>query len=287
MTIKCKLCNKEFADRAKLRRHENRKKPCVEQIANGKNVCKYCGKSFSSYMTLYNHMKNKVCKKDKVLTAITQNSLKNNIKNSVNNNVSVDGDVKVVKFGGENLSYMTDDVYKQIIGRGFNSVEAFIEHANFHPDHPENHNIYIANIRDEYLVFFDGKKWYITDRDEKMEDIIYAKSDYLIVKFNELSHEMDPRDVAKFKKFMDNRDDDAVLKKIKNELTLQFYNNRYLPQRRRKMMEMLENKRLKGKVDEIHLKRNNKIINQVCDILESDGFKDVNQIRKLLDKLNA
>lgn len=294
----CEKCGRVFTHKGTYRRHINRKQSCADEIgskSDKKHKCKLCEKSFKSYASLYYHMKKNVCGKGdidnaKVLQNVKVDAIDKNIEN-VNvdkniENVNVDGDVKVVKFGNENLSYMSDDLYKQILGRGLRSVQEFIEHSNFHPDHPENHNIYIANIRDEYLVLFDGKRWIITDRDEKMEDIIYAKSDHLDIKFNELKHEMDPRDVAKFQKFIEKRDDDAVMKKIKGELTLQFYNNRDMPQRQRKRMEMVENQILKDKVNNtVSIRRQQ--FEHICDLIQNETDGSIEEIRKILDAVNS
>jgi hypothetical protein len=64
-----------------------------------------------------------------------------NVNVDVEGDFNVDGDVKVVKFGEENLSYISDDTFKKIIGRGFKSLEEFMNHVHFNKDHPENHNI--------------------------------------------------------------------------------------------------------------------------------------------------
>lgn len=287
---RCKHCKKIFLNKNDYTRHMKRKIPCNKQIGskqNASHVCPLCGKGFSLYMGLYNHIKSSVCAKNKKDVSIDK-ALQSNVinNNSVQNNVDVDGDVKVVKFGNENLSYMTDDVFKQILGRGLRSVQEFIEHSNFHPDHPENHNIYIANIRDEYIVLFDGFKWSITDQDEKMEDIIYAKSDYLEVKFSELKDKMDPRDVLKFENFMKRRDDDDVMRKIKRELKMQFYNNRYLPQRQRRKMELLETQAIRESVQKIKKNKNKKEIIRDINILLS-GFSgdDFDEVKAVLSNL--
>lgn len=293
-SFKCELCNETFSTKSDYDRHMNKKIPCTEKIGSygdTKHVCKICEKEFSSYTTLYTHVKSKTCSKKKELQPKqniqnNNNNMTNNIDTVNNNNienVNVDGDVKVVKFGNENLSYMTDDLYKQILGRGIRSVQEFIEHSNFHKDHPENHNIYIANIRDEYIVFFDGDKWSITDRDEKMEDIIYARSDRLIVKFKELSGEMDPRDVIKFEKFMKKRYDDDVMSKMKKELTLQFYNNRYLPKRQRKKMEIMENKAIRDSVVGKHIT----VMNKIKAIIAENGDNTIDRIKKIIDEANS
>lgn len=289
----CEKCKKEFTHKAGYDRHINKKKPCSAQIGSHKSdehICTICKKVFSSYHTLYKHMKNKVCKRladTKEIINQIHNKQVNNSNKTVNavknvNNVGVDGDVKVVKFGTENLSYISDDVYKQILGRGIRSVEEFINHSNFHPDHPENHNIYIANIRDEYLVLYDGLKWSVTSRDELMEDIIYSRSDYLWGKFTELSADMDPRDVEKFKKFMSKRYDDNVLRKMKEDLTLQFYNNRYLPVRQRKTMELLENQAIRDSVNNV-VSINKKTYAQVCELLSGESGEKFDALKRLLN----
>jgi hypothetical protein len=164
--------------------------------------------------------------------------------------VNVDGNVNVnvVKFGDENLSYISDDLYKQILGRGLRAVEEFIEHSHFNKKHPENHNLYVANIRDEYLVLYDGDKWIITKRNEKLEDIIYAKSDYLYEKFKQLYGTMDTHAIQRFQNFLNLRDDIATMARIKEDLTIQLYNNRKLPQQMRRRMEILEDLELRRSI---------------------------------------
>lgn len=238
MEFKCDKCEKTFATKYSYIRHTKRKKPCTEQIGSKndtEHICKTCGKRYSSYRTLHNH--NKKCKGTKVMnnTQINNTLIQENYVNV--GDVNVGGDVKVVKFGDENLDYISDDLYKHILGRGFKAVSEFIEHSHFNKDHPENHNIYIANIKENYIIMYDGDKWTISKKDEVMEDIIYAKSDFLNIKFKELMNQMDKRDIIKFQRFINQRDEDKTMNKLKDELKLQLYNNRFLPQQLRKQME--------------------------------------------------
>ena len=132
-------------------------------------------------------------------------------------------------------------MYRKILGRGVRAIEEFIECSHFDKTHPENHNIYITNIRNEYLVLYDGDKWIITQRNEKLEDIIYAKSDFLCRKFEELLGSMNQNDIFKFKKFMEIKDDQTTIDLIKDELVIKFYNNRHIPAELRKQTD-IENK---------------------------------------------
>jgi len=243
----CDNCGKLFSKKYPYDKHISRKNSCSKQIGEVKgelHACKKCGKTYASYTTLYKHAK--IC--TTVLTFMDNRSI-NNINNQIQqniekqNNLNVDGDVKVVKFGNENLSYISDDLYKQILGRGFKAVEEFIEHSHFNKRHPENHNIYIANLRDDLIIYYDGDKWLVAARDDLMEDIIYAKSDFLFNKFTQLKERMKNCDIVKFMRFMDERDEIQTMKRLKGDIKLQLYNNRDLPKGMRRRMERLEKMR--------------------------------------------
>ena len=234
----CDKCETIFKTKSSYTRHVNRKNPCDQQfgkVNDNNNVCDTCNKKFNSYDSLYKHAKRKVCSKSRVTVNNTQNI---NIDKQLNvDKMNVDGDVKVVKFGNEDISYISDDIYQSILGKGYKSVEEFVDHTHFNPDHPENHNIYIADIKNNYVLIYDGLQWNIKDRDEAIEDMIYAKSDYLSVKFEELMHKLSPMDIKKFTNFMKNRDNDIKMKMVKTDLKLMLYNNRYIPCALRKQLE--------------------------------------------------
>lgn len=286
---RCEKCNRVFNHRTRYTRHINRKKSCSDQIGtrNGDDFkCKGCGKEYTTYSALHRHTKS--CASMQVTNNNTQvNVITNNLDQSktINNNqVQVDGDVKVVKFGDENLSYISDDLFKHILGRGFKAVTEFIEHSHFNKEHPENHNIYIANIKTGYVVMYDGDKWTINKKDDVMEDIIYAKSDLLNLKFKELMNQMDERDIAKFKNFINKRDDDATMNRLKEELRMQLYNNRYLAQESRKNSK----RSAKGKSDDplqIGDKEQKEKLSNIVAMLEHMDGNKLDKMQRLLNSL--
>jgi hypothetical protein len=282
----CDKCKKDFNHKSVFTKHIYKKRSCTLTIANKNNMCKKCNKQFSSYMSLYSHTKNKVCNKKQVdATSVNNNTINNN---TINNNMKVDGDMKLVKFGNENLSYISDDLFKSILGRGFKSVEELVDHSHFHPDHPENHNIYIANIKNDYVVIYDGKKWNINKKEDVFEDIIYAKSDFLCMKFKELMGQMTETDIKKFTNFINERDEDKTMNKIKGELKLQLYNNRYLPERLRKQMEATERILLKD-LNKKQPKRSKKsamsALDNIMNMLDSVDESKVKDVEALLNKI--
>ena len=279
----CELCNKKFLDKTKYTKHKNRKTTCNNQIANVNNTCSKCKKNFKSYQTLYRHSKS--CENIEATVNNTLNQVNNTTLNQQNieKQLNLDGDVKLVKFGNENLSYISDDLFKSILGRGFKSVEELVDHSHFHPDHPENHNIYIANIKNDYVVIYDGKKWNINKKEDVFEDIIYAKSDFLCMKFKELMSQMTETDIKKFTNFINQRDEDQTMNKIKGELKLQLYNNRQLPQKLRKQLENQEREKQKrlGNKPRHNVKRLDKIMNMLENIDENGLDKMENLLNKV------
>jgi len=273
-------------------RHVNRKNPCNEQISNKSNKCKLCSKTFCDGSSLIKHVKSKTCQSEvsnvtnilNTSSTINDNSIinDNSTVNNLQQNMNVDN-VKLVKFGNENLSYISDDLFKSILGRGFKSVEELVDHSHFHPDHPENHNIYIANIKNDYVVIYDGKKWNINKKEDVFEDIIYAKSDFLCMKFKELMSQMTETDIVKFTNFINQRDEDKTMNKIKGELKLQLYNNRELPQQLRKQLENQEREKQKrlGNKPRNNVKRLDKIMN----MLENIDENGLNKMENLLNKV--
>jgi hypothetical protein len=262
---KCDKCGKEFIQKTDLIRHNNRKFVCTMDIK-----CQICGIKFKHRSSLHRHAKR--CNIGNLSQINNSISINNNIVNNV------DGDVKVVKFGNENLSYISDDLYKQILGRGFTAICEFIGHSHFNKEHPENHNIYISHIRDEFIVLYDGDKWTLNRKDETMEDIIYAKSDFLFNKFKELKHYMGQVEIEKFMRFMNNRDAPETLDRLKGDLQLQLYNNRLLPQKIRRQMEAIDRHEEQKKIK--NLTKNKDKLEEALKLLENNVSN-----RELLEKL--
>ena len=279
----CEKCSKSFSNNFELRRHMNRKTSCENQIMiNGVISCDRCSKEFKSYRGLKYHVSQNVCNSKESITTQNIQNIDKQVNNTQNNNMNVDGDVKLVKFGNENLSYISDDLFKSILGRGFKCVEELVDHSHFHPDHPENYNIYIANIKNDYVVIYDGKKWNINKKEDVFEDIIYAKSDFLCLKFKELMGQMTETDIKKFTNFINQRDEDQTMNKIKGELKLQLYNNRELPQKLRKHLEAQDREKQKQLGNKP--RKNTKKLEKIMFLLEN---MDDSKLSKMEDMLNT
>ena len=70
------------------------------------------------------------------------------------------------------------------------------------------------------------------------------KTAILSDKFEELLTELDEASIKKFRRFLDNQDDNSVIAGIKNDLKLMLYNNRKIPEMTRELINTNENKKM-------------------------------------------
>jgi DNA-directed RNA polymerase subunit RPC12/RpoP len=276
----CEKCGKQFDHKGNYDRHMSRKKSCEEQIVkDGCLTCEKCGKELSSRGALYNHLKSSACTGSTIIEQqnLEQQNIQNNI---VEGDFKVDGDVKVVKFGEENLSYISDDTFKKIIGRGFKSLEEFMNHVHFNKDHPENHNIYVASMKDGHVITYNGERWDVGLADQVLDDLIQQKSDILEDKYDEIVDKLSPMESKKFNNFMNRKDDEKVNLKLKRELRVQLYNNRHFAKGAKKLLEECE--RTKSLSD------NNSDREKLDTLMQTikDGDIDTKTINELLNVLN-
>ena len=205
--LKCAYCNNIFSRPDVLSRHIN----------------KYCKKKKESELIKEQIFINLLEKLDKIekqnqiildenkelkneIFIIKKNSNNNikNIKSTINNNINnktidnsnnntiIDNsnnnntiNIQLVAFGKEDYDKLTEKEYKIIINKGFKSIQEMVKSLHFNKNRPENHNIYISNIRDNYVMIYEGNKWELRNRKETIEDLYMAKKDILVDKFDE------------------------------------------------------------------------------------------------------
>ena len=165
-------------------------------------------------------------------TNINSHNNNNNNINSHNNNNYIKNinHINITAYGQETCDHISDNMFKKIIDKGFKSVPYLVEQMHFNKDKPEYHNVYISNMRDNYVLIFDGVKWVLTQRDELLDDMMDAKSYILSDKFDKLKDDLKDYTKVKFQRFLDESDSDKVKEQIKNDIKLSLYNNKSLPE---------------------------------------------------------
>lgn len=239
----CHYCNKPFTRKYSVIRHQ---KSCKDKLKYDEDTKIHQLEEMVIKLNATLKEQNKEIKELKQLSSNiinnninTDNSIKNiNVNNIVNNNhIQNNISIDLLAFGKENLDFITPDMWEIIFGKGFMSVPEFIACVHFNKDHPENHNIYISNLRDKHLLIYDGDKWVMRMSNETIEDLINHKTDNLIDKYIEWEPVLSDSIKKKFSRFKNNELDEKFQKKMLEDIKLLLYNRKYLPIKSRKIIE--------------------------------------------------
>jgi hypothetical protein len=154
-----------------------------------------------------------------------QQIINNNNINNINNNLYVN----INSLGKEDLSHITGKDYKKYVSGFFTGFIKFIEKIHFDKNMPENHNIYITNLKSKYTTIYDNenKKWLTKNKDEIIDNLIRKNYNILDGKCDEFEEKEINEDVIKkFRTFQKNYIDEESQKNTKDNVMLLLYNNR-------------------------------------------------------------
>ncbi len=237
-----------------------------------KFVCKYCGKGFTRSDNLERHVTNRCTEKKNIsgsvdIEAIVKNLVQeqldklrtvsntvigssttnnigqvNNVNTNSNNTNNIN--IKLVGYGQEDLTRISKSAMKKILQKGFESVPELINYLHFNKDKPEQHNVYISDLKSGYAHTFDGKRWIMVERDELINNMFDDKSSFLELQLGDLEKELDRKSVDKWVRFNDTCHEEPVRKTVKEALKLMLYNQRDIPEATRKMLKNAERQKI-------------------------------------------
>jgi len=119
-------------------------------------------------------------------------------------------------------SHLTDQDYMYCIKRVNHCVKSMIEKVHFNPLKPENMNIYISNIKDKYIMLYDGQNWNVANKKYEL-DRLYEEKEMMLEEWLDSNPEEELK--QKFMKYINNKDNDECLNRIKEEIKMMIYNS--------------------------------------------------------------
>ena len=155
----------------------------------------------------------------------------NNITNNIQNNI------KLLNYKDTDISDLTENDYVKCLEHYNFCVPHLIRRIHFNPKKPENHNVYISNLKNSYIMIYMNNKWKVKNRDETISSMIDDKQILFEKKIQEWvkSGNKYPKLMAKFSRYIEKREQNDVINAIKEDIKLMLYNNRNM---------ILENKKL-------------------------------------------
>ena len=239
--FKCNFCGKNFSRKYNLNRHiddyckikkqqDSEKEGIFQQLLDKMNKLEEQNKQLQNEIQNIRSTKN-------INNGLINNNKNNN--NNINSHNTINNnniEIKLLAFGNEDLSYITDNRYKNIINKGFKSIQEFVTNIHFNKNNPQNHNVYISNMRDNCAMVYDGDKWELRDRTDILDDMYESKRDILEDKFDELLNDLPKHAINKFSRFLNDQQDDKVIKNIKKDIKFILYNNKKIPEETRRLL---------------------------------------------------
>lgn len=258
--FRCDKCGRNFENVYNLKRHMNKKTPCVHignELKKYKFQCEICRQRFTRQDYLTQHKEQNGCKHfdiqyikniiDKNInnTVNSNNIINNNLdkcencfntnttNNITNNNITNNyGDIivniNVVPYGKEDLSFMTEKEIRHFLFMGVMSIPELVEFIHFNKNKPEFHNICITNIKSKYAKKYDGNKWKLCCKEDAIEEEYNRTCDFLENMYNEYKKRgvLGDLTITKMEKFLVRKDEKDYMQKMAAKILLIMYNNK-------------------------------------------------------------
>ncbi len=226
---KCNYCNKSFTQSGSLNRHlnDNRCKIKKEQDIEKEVLFDKLVKELEENNKRIQKLEETVQQQSKIIkkSSKTNNGIIGN-NNTINN---IDNSVKIVAFGKEDISHLTNKDWLKILNRNYKSIEDLTLITHFDKNRPENQNIYISNLRSKYIMVHDGSNWVVKDRNNTVGELYDEKAYIIFNKVEELTDKLPLKIVDKFDMIKTGYDEDEIRKALLKDLDMTLYNQRRIP----------------------------------------------------------
>ena len=145
------------------------------------------------------------------------------INGSFNTTTNIQNNITLLPYRETDVSHLTDEDYKKCIKKVNHCVKTLIEKIHFNPEKPENMNIYISNMKDKYLMIYDGQNWNLANKKDEINRL-YEDKEMMLEEWLETNPESELKD--KFLRYLKNKDIEDCLLQFKEDIKLMLYNSR-------------------------------------------------------------
>ena len=222
--------------------------------------CKYCGKRYKYSQGLSKHIKYS-CKKskdedmkelarlmneikeqnelkdkeisilhkqiDKLTNKLQIQNINNNTQNNTLNNIQNNFHIKLLNHSQTDYSHLSDKDYIHCMKQNNFCVKQLIEKVHFNDIKPENKNIYISNIKSNYIMLYKNDKWQIVNRKEQIDNL-YEYNEFMLEEWYENYKDKNNEMIKSFERYLKYKEDDEAINHIKQDILIMLYNNRLI-----------------------------------------------------------
>jgi hypothetical protein len=177
----CKYCSKKFNTHASMRRHETHWCKNNIDLINNIEINKLKQEHEDNTQILHQHIKSLIAK-----AGYTTNNT--TINNTINANTT--NNIKINKYGQENMDYITDKLKTYLLRMPGSMIRELITKIHFNKNHPENYNIRITDIKSKFAETYDGLDWNLVIKNDALFNLVDDKYLILYNHFDEIEEKM-------------------------------------------------------------------------------------------------
>ena len=229
INFECNFCENNYSSKSNLNKHLKicKDKKEDDEVKNSMNeLVVILNEQITDFKKELEKRDKELEKRDKQIDELIKKAGINNstITQNIQNNI------KLLAYKDTDVSNLTDKDILKCMNHSNMCVPHLIKMIHFDPDKPENHNVYISNLKNGYIMAYDGDKWDTKNRDEIITDMIDDKQG-LIEERIEIWIEKGkkyPSIMKKFERYLEIKENNIVINKIKEEIKLMLFNNKIL-----------------------------------------------------------
>ncbi len=254
--FKCNRCEVCFQSNYKLTSHLKRKNPCAIKEPHPEEI--ELRSLFDQLQQENQEQKLRIDQLEmKATSTITNNNNTTNNNNNTNNiqtNIQNNNTIHINVYKKEDMSHIDDKMFKSCFRKVTKSVEKLFAMKHFSKDMQSNHNLYISNLRDIYMMIYEAGRWNKVNKEDMMDNIYHDLKEDLADAMNLM------RDKNTLERSLDNlfapfvEDDmdeekELRIKKVSCDLmACMAYNNRHYPMKLKGDMDREIKKKLQEQV---------------------------------------
>lgn len=251
----------------KVTQESPEKHPKVTQQISERFQCKYCKKTFKYKQGMYRHIKYRCDQNDDEslkelvrllneqkeenksmqkqidqLTRKLQISKISHSNNTMNNshNQQFNYNIQLLNHNQTDYSHLTERDYVKCIKDVNHCVKTLICKVHFNPQKPENHNIYISNLKSKNIMVYMDGKWKVEDRATHVTDL-FDDNHYVLEEWYAQYKDKYPGIVKSFERYLKNKDDEDIVNYVKQLITKDLYNERDIVEKTKLAIENASN----------------------------------------------
>ncbi len=227
--FKCKYCNKSYRYSQGLSKHirytckKNKDEDLQELV---KLMNEQLNEQKEVMRQIKDEMKYELYKRDKEIERRDKQIVKLSTKLQITNNNCIiqNNNIQLLNYRDTDLSHLSDNDYINSINRVNNCVKILTEKIHYNPKKPENMNIYISNLKNDYVTVYDNGQWVL----KKGFDDIYDHKEILLEEWLDKEQDKYPELRDKFEEYLNNKENDELLNNIKDDIKLMMYNKKQI-----------------------------------------------------------